>query len=285
MFMAKNMAPIETETDSLFHLEKISQYVSLPPASLSSPLPALCANIFSPLLLSYYPPAKGIVLAYQNVRLSDSPPASASHLHSSEERRHKRKRSGEQDPEVDANGDDQEGQQLLLQCVDEYSASFLWATAEFLVWKPRRGAWIPARIAHQSSTHITLLYLNSFSISILKQHLPQDWNWKITSAQQHSGAYSFHETTEGHWLDGDGMPIEDMQNVRIRDWEARSGKGEGRGGITVVKIEGSLVTEEEEKQAAKAQKENGKVRRKKSALKSASSATSKETNGEAMEVE
>jgi DNA-directed RNA polymerase I subunit RPA43 len=277
------MAPIEPESDPLFHLEKISQYVSLPPASLSSPLPAICANIFSPLLLSYYPPAKGIVLAYQNVRLSDSPPASASQPLSSEERGHKRRRSVEQD---NTNREDQEeGQQLLLQCVDEYSAPFLWATAEFLVWRPRRGAWISARITHQSSTHITLLYLNSFSISILRQHLPHNWKWEITSSQQHSGAYGFHETTEGYWLDGDGMPIEDTQNVRIRDWEARSGKGEGRGGVTVVKIEGSLVTEEEEKQAAKVQKEGGKVKRKKSALKATNGVINKETNGEAMEVE
>lgn len=145
------MAPIPD--DNLF-TERISQFVSLPPAALATPLPALCASVFSPLLLSYFPPARGIVLAYEDVALSSTPA------------------DGSAEGEV------------LLRHVDEYASPFLWATATFLIWRPQRGKWITGRITHQSKTHITLSYLNIFPVSILATELPSSWTFQARETDE-----------------------------------------------------------------------------------------------------
>lgn len=209
------MAPIP---DSNLYTERISQYVSLPPAALSTPLPALCASVFSPLLLSYFAPARGIILAYEDVTLSSSAPSSTS---------------------ADSADD-----QVLLRQVDEYASPFLWATATFLIWRPQRGSWISARITHQSKTHITLSYLNIFPVSVLAAQLPATWTFEARDA-------------EGVWVSEDGE-VEGDVRVRLLDFDGRTdGKAKGKG----VRLEGSLVKEDEER------REKGKGKGKEKARK------------------
>ena len=199
------MAPIPS--DSLLFTERISQYVSLPPAALASPLPALCASVFSPLLLSYFPPARGIILAYEDVALSSSSPPSPS-----------------------ASAHAAHAEEVLLRHVDEYAAPFLWATATFLVWRPARGSWIEARVAHQSKTHVTLSYLNVFPVSVLAAHLPASWTFEA------------RKEGEGVWVGEEGEVGGELR-VRLLDFDGRTdGRARGKG----VRIEGSLVSEEEE---------------------------------------
>ncbi|KAF2008280.1 hypothetical protein BU24DRAFT_469094 [Aaosphaeria arxii CBS 175.79] len=117
----------------LFDSQKcIAQYVALPPLALSSPLPALCASIFSPLLLSYYPPARGIVLSYLNVQLSEEPLKPRS----SKSSKHSASTSASSTAP------------LLMRMVDECSSPFTWATAGLLIWRPAKNAWIEGRITY-----------------------------------------------------------------------------------------------------------------------------------------
>lgn len=215
------MAPIP---DTNLFTERITQYVSLPPAALAAPLPALCASVFSPLLLSYFPPARGIVLAYEDVALSSSPPSASSALEAQEE--------------------------VLLRHVDEYAAPYLWATATFLIFRPRRGSYISARITGQSKTHITLSYLNIFPISVLATQLPETWTFKAGT------------TDEGAWQTEAGELQGDVE-VRLLDFDGRTdGKSKGKG----MRLEGSLVSEEVQKR-----KEKGKGKAKKGILKASQS--------------
>ncbi|KAF2656605.1 hypothetical protein K491DRAFT_691826 [Lophiostoma macrostomum CBS 122681] len=255
------MAPIAPPKDtpqSLFHLERISQYVSLSPASLASPLPSLCVSIFSPLLLSYYAPARGIVLAYQDVEISEAPPTTITPGNGnavSGARGTKRKRKGNsldgqiQDARADTESEKEGESEVLLKVIDEYSAPFLWATATLLILRPSPSTLLTAKISHQASTHITLSYLNAFAISVLKAHMPRAWRWHGSG----SGANSERDragkrgrgrhadegdgAVDGYWVDGDGMPVPDVLGVWIRDWDAKSG-GRGRG---FLRVEGSLV--------------------------------------------
>jgi DNA-directed RNA polymerase I subunit RPA43 len=273
------MAPIDSsqsEPQSLFRLERITQYVSLSPASLASPLPSLCVSIFSPLLLSYYPPARGIVLAYQDVEISEEPPIPSSTTSSSNARGTKRKRKshhdGDDNSDADEDTQDRRGE-VLLKVVDEYSAPFLWATATLLVLRPHPHARVEAKISHQAATHITLSYLNAFSISVLKAQLPRDWRWNGASGDRagRKGRQAADEgAVEGFWVDGDGMPVPDVLGVWIRDWDAKSG-ARGKG---FLRMEGSLVAPGEENGAeetqgqGQGQKSGEKVKKKtKSALR------------------
>lgn len=290
------MAPIQDQDDSesLFHVHKIAQWVSLPPASLGSPLPALCASVFSPLLLTYYPPAKGIVLAWRDVQVSDSAPETtetASQTKSSKSKsRARRNEDAESESESeDENADSQNGQTLLLKVIDEYSAPFLWATATLLVLRPRKNAYIAARITQQASTHITLSYLNAFSVSVVRSNMPEDWVWCSASATGFSMTGGGGERrsagidgAEGYWMDGEGRSVEGVVRVRIEDWDARgAGKGESKG---FLRIEGSLIGEENEAAGASTQKKKTKekAKAKKSSLKSSRPV---ETEAEAMEID
>lgn len=227
------MAPIQEEEYSLLHVERISQYVSLSPSSLNNPLPSLCASIFSPLLLSYFPPAKGVVLAYEDVSLSDAPPQGTS------------KKSNSQ-PQSQ-----QDDEPLLLRHVDEYSAPFLWATASFLVFRPQRNAYINGRITHQSKTHITLSHLNMFPVSITKDHFPSSWTWHSEATGKVKKGWDGRLSDEGGWwIDSEGQVVGGDLKVRIRDFDGRmDGKGRGKG---FLRIEGSLLSVAEE--AAQQQK-------------------------------
>ncbi|KAF2622112.1 hypothetical protein BU25DRAFT_415470 [Macroventuria anomochaeta] len=217
------MSPIPDD-DSLLYEERISQFVSLPPAALATPLPALCASVFSPLLLSYFPPARGIILAYEDVSLSSLPPTKA------------------QSTDTEA--------EVLLRHVDEYSSPFLWATATFLIWRPKHNKWITGRVTHQSKTHITLSYMNIFPISILATHLPPTWTFRT------------QQTDEGVWVSEDGEVAGDLR-VRLLDFDGRTdGKARGKG----LRLEGSLLSEEEEKR-----KEKGKGKARRGILKSTQS--------------
>ncbi|KAH7096055.1 hypothetical protein FB567DRAFT_48367 [Paraphoma chrysanthemicola] len=259
------MAPIAEDDYSLLHTERISQYVSLSPASLNDPLPALCASIFSPLLLSYFPPARGVVLAYEDVKLSDKPPRTAEAASKTS-----KSQSGDDEPRNES---------LLLRHVDEYTAPYLWATATFLVWRPRAHAYISGRITHQSQTHITLSHLNTFPVSITKDFFPSGWTWHSETAGKVKKGWDGRLSNEGGWwTDGDGERIDGDLKVRIRDFDGKmDGRGKGKG---FLRIEGSLLSQAEEKARATQkgakgkQKANGVLR-----------TQPRRTDGEVMEIE
>lgn len=215
------MAPIPDDEYSLLHTARISQYVSLPPAALATPLPALCTTIFSPLLLSYFPPARGIVLAYEDVALSSSAPTP-------------------QTPSADTPADP-----VLLRHVDEYAAPFLWATATFLIWRPEQHKSITAHVTHQSKTHLTLSHLNLFPVSILAEHLPPSWTFRQTQTGLVKKGWDGRLADEGGvWVDGAGEEVRGELKVRVRDFDGRmDGKGRGKG---FLRIDGSLLAREEE---------------------------------------
>ncbi|KAH9865866.1 hypothetical protein J1614_009453 [Plenodomus biglobosus] len=270
------MAPIDPENTSLLYKERIAQYVSLPPSCLATPLPALCASIFSPLLLSYFPPARGIVLAYEDVELHDSPPRSTT---SARQRGSKPSRQAHAQPpphqqqqgnnpgtnppqdSTEESSHPNPPQPLLLRHIDEYSAPFLWATATFLVFRPTRNAYLSGTITHQSRTHITLSYLNTFPVSVLAAHLPSTWSWHSDAANRVKKGWDGSLSDEGGWwvVEGQGK-VENGStvDVRIRDFEGRlDGKGRGKG---FLKIEGSLLALGEEGAEGQRGKGKGKAR-------------------------
>jgi DNA-directed RNA polymerase I subunit RPA43 len=261
------MAPAQSDGLSLFHTERITQYVCLPPVCLSDPFSAVCATVLSPLLLTYFPPAKGVVLAYEDVELTNTPPSAQTATSKSNSQ-------SQQNDEALA-------EPLLLRHVDEYDAPFLWATASFLVWRPVRNAYLHARVTDQAKTHITLAHLNTFPVSILKDSLPSDWSWHSKESGKVKKGWDGRLSDEGGWwVNGDGEKVEGGLDVRIRDFDGRmDGKGKGKG---FLRIEGSLLSEEEEKANAK---KSGKGKQKAAPSAMRTQQQREEANKEAMVID
>ena len=268
-----SMAPVQAKTEDyppLLHLETVSQYIALPPSTLANPHKCLCAAHLSPLLLSYYPPARGIVLAYLDVHLSDSPspPPQISTSKSNSRPKSVPKKVTRRQPESEdssaesgaESGEEEEGESeeesrpLLMKVMDEYSAVFTWATTTFLVFRPQKNVWVEGRVSSQSSSHIQVSHLNVFGVSILRKNLPADWEWvPDTTGSEATYKKKGDGKAEGggHYINGDGEVVDGVLRFRLRDWDMRARSGNSKGHI---RIEGSLLTEEEEEKA-----ENGKL--------------------------
>ena len=138
-----------TET-SPFYQQTSSLFLPLAPIAQRHPVQGLCAEHLSPLLLTYYPPLHGVVIAYTNPRCS-----STSDVTSATDGR----------------------QHIYARSISEYAASFVWLTADFLVFRPQKGNVVDGYINLQNESNIGLLCWNFFSASIDRNMLPRDWRW------------------------------------------------------------------------------------------------------------
>lgn len=129
------------------------------------------------------------------------------------------------------------------------------------------------RITHQSKTHITLSHLNTFPVSVTKDHLPETWSWTQAQSNQVKKGWDGKLSDEGgHWASENGEKVEGELRVRIRDFDGRVG-GKGKG---FLKVEGSLLSVKEERERRE-KGAKGKGR--------ATSALRSRSNGGAIEVE
>ncbi|TGO55759.1 hypothetical protein BCON_0087g00120 [Botryotinia convoluta] len=201
---------------SPFHLQTSSIFLPLAPVSQKFPLEGLCAEHLSPLILTYYPPFNGVILSYSNPRFAEK-----------------------------AFGND--GDSTLLQNLDEYAVSWAWVTAEFLLFKPEKGAWLEGYINLQNEGHLGLVCWNLFNASIERTRLPKEWRWvgvedqeKDAEAEAEAGA-TYAEDGIGYYVDGEGKKIEGTVKFRVKEIESNHDKE--RGFLT---IDGTMLDEEAE---------------------------------------
>ena len=238
-------APIETpiipaispdsSAGSSFHQQTSSLYLPLSPISQAHPLRGLCAEHLSPLILTYYPPFHGVVLSYASARLSSLPTATP------------------------------RDEDVLARSIDEYAASFIWVTADFLLFKPETGNVLEGWINLQNEGNIGLVCLNFFSASIERKRLPKGWTWvsRGAGAARRSNNKDFEDSglgeeaeqeellsngldeIEGHFEDGTGNPVEGLIRFRVKDIETSRSTDRENGFLS---IEGTMLSEEDEKQ-------------------------------------
>jgi DNA-directed RNA polymerase I subunit RPA43 len=207
----------KTTIGSPFHIQTSSIYLSLAPISQRQPLEGMCAEHLSPLILTYYPPLGGVILSYSNPRISERP-------------------------------FEDDGNNMLLQCVDEYGAAFAWVTAEFLLFKPQRGGWLEGYINLQNEGHLGLVCWNLFNASIERQRLPKDWKWVGTDAAGKShkilnGNPHYAEDGMGYFQDGEGNMLEGIIRFRVKDIESSHDRERA-----FLSIEGTMLDETAEKE-------------------------------------
>ncbi|KAL8918644.1 MAG: hypothetical protein Q9208_007205 [Pyrenodesmia sp. 3 TL-2023] len=244
----------EQET-SPFHQQTSSLYLSLPPIAQNHPLQGLCAEHLSPLILTYYPPLRGVVLSFHNVRLSSTP---------------------QQDPVTDP-------EPALAQTIDEYAAPHVWLTAEFLLFRPRRGDTIEGWINLQNEGNIGLVCWNFFTASIERKRLPTAWKWvtggldvKRSKKKKLKGSERGNESdldqtvavpqvnglvdAQGYFVDGDGRRVEGLIRFTIKDVETSRASGGDSGFLS---MEGTLLQQSEEQEVREAEAKDEDLRARK----------------------
>ena len=239
------ISPSDASTESPFWTESRSFYLPLPPIASLYPLQGFCAQHFSPLILTYYRPMKGVILAYENQRL-------------------------ERHPVADSSG---QLSLALSRSVDEYAATFAWVTTDFLVYRPKPGMLVEGYVTVQNEGHLGLLCLNMFNASIVRERLPKGWRWQGAPAEAtpstallngpddmetdlengmangdagEAGAEEAPES-DGYWETGRGKRVEGFLKFKVRDLIV-SRPGDREKGF--FGIEGTLLTEAEEQELA-----------------------------------
>ena len=228
---------ITTAAASSFNQQRSSLYLPLPPISQKFALKGLCAEFLSPLILTYYPPLNGVVISYSNCRLSTDPD------------------SGTCRP--------------LAKAIDEYAASFVWLTADFLIFRPQKGNVIEGWINLQSESNVGLLCLNLFNATIERRRLPKKWKWisgvrKPTrkrklkkgvgsastdvdedSEDERGMDEDIAEDTQGYYQDERGQKVEGLLRFRVTSIEtSRSMDRE----TSFLNLKGTLLDEEGERE-------------------------------------
>jgi DNA-directed RNA polymerase I subunit RPA43 len=212
-------------TETPFFTQTTSLYLSLSPVAQRKPLEGLCAEHLSPLLLTYYPSLRGIVLAYSNPRLSQTPPRGS---------------TSDAEPPV------------YSRIVDEFAVTYVWLTADFTLLKATRGAKIEGHVTVQSPNHIGLVCWNLFSASIERKRLPKSWKWSGRSiaqsrqARRESGKESQYQQddSDGHFLNERGEKVEGVVEFRLKDFDITPELGKEKG---FTSIEGTMLSDKEEK--------------------------------------
>ncbi|KAI4208279.1 MAG: hypothetical protein LQ346_000159 [Caloplaca aetnensis] len=240
---------------SPFHQQTCSLYLPLPPIAQNHPLQGLCAEHLSPLILTYYAPLGGVLLSFRNAKLSTTPQLIAATDH----------------------------EPALAHTINEYAAPHVWLTAEFLLFKPRRGDMIEGWINLQNEGNIGLVCWNFFTASIERKKLPNDWKWvpvgvdvrrskkKKLKGSEHGNAPDLDRTeatpqvkglmnTQGHFVDGDGRRVEGLIRFTVEDVETSRASGGDTGFLS---MEGTLLEKSDERglREAGARDEDSRVRK------------------------
>ncbi|KAL8688751.1 MAG: hypothetical protein Q9218_005415 [Villophora microphyllina] len=242
--------PIES---SPFHLQTTSLYLPLPPREQNNALQGLCAEHLLPLILTYYPPLRGVILSYRNAKLSTTPQQNLA------------------DQEI-----------VLARAIDEYAAPHVWVTAEFLLFQPKKGNVLEGRINLQNEGNIGLVCWNFFNASIEKKRLPRNWKWRAGSSGVKDSRKKLKgsergnqgdidpvdaslqvngvDHLEGCFEDENGRKIEGLKEFTVKDIETSRNSGGDNGFLS---IEGTLLSEAEEQKlyASETRQEQSRGRR------------------------
>jgi DNA-directed RNA polymerase I subunit RPA43 len=205
---------------SPFIQQTTSFYLALSPIAHHFPLEGLCAEHISPLILTYYAPLKGVVLSYNDPRLSESPEKGA-------------KVSKGKDSKT-----------VLGTSVDEYAVTFVWLTVDLLIFKPQRGTVLEGYVNLQNESILGLICYNYFNAGIERSRLPKDWQWVEDETTEESEEMSRkRRNAAGHYVNVEGNKVEGKIIFKVKDFEATAGAETGSGSINIY---GTLLTESED---------------------------------------
>lgn len=205
-----------------FKVIRTKFYLSLAPCHLANPINGVKSQHLEPLVMKYHPKARGVVLSYFNITLSNE-------------------------------RDGGESQTSLVKVNDASPFAFLWATVDLLIWQPQQGDVLEGYIYMQTQSHIGLLVHDTFNASLKFKNLPQDWEFVPSQADEYSEEQSSENSkfrSYGHWVDGNGTKVEGKIKFSVKRVNTA-----GR----MVSLEGTLVSPESELDAQPVSTERRKL--------------------------
>ena len=217
--------PTKTDDDLLqqhspFVKQTTSFYLALSPCAYNFPLEGLCAEHISPLLLTYFPPLNGVVLSYENPQMLEHP-SDGVQVKSSKE-----------------------AKTVLSRSIDEYAVTYVWFTADFMLFRPKRGTYLEGYVSLQNESVLGLVCYNYFNAVIEREKLPQDWEWIEDEEQAEAPKKKRKKAIQGagYWVDGRGNSVEGKLDFRVEDFEASPGSDTGAGTVSIL---GTLLRKDE----------------------------------------
>lgn len=223
--------PSSTSVASPFYVETYSILLPLSPICYNLPLQGLCAEHLSPLILCYHLPFHGVVISYKNTKLSAEPPQDLNSKISSP---------------------------ALARSVDEYAVSFVWLTADFLIFRPRKNDVMEGWINLQNEGNLGLVYLNFFNVSIERKRLPKSWRWvsgamkpraRKSDKQSYNGGEDIQANGDdagaGYFVDQSGERVDGLVRFRVIDVETSRSSGREN---SFFDIEGTMLSDGDEKE-------------------------------------
>ncbi|KAH3666230.1 hypothetical protein OGAPHI_004419 [Ogataea philodendri] len=196
----------ETGLSKCFHKVKSRLYLSLAPCHINSPIDGIKQQHLDPMLMTYVPFAKGVLLGYFNVQLSSENVI-----------------------------EEEDGTETAVAKIsNDNPFAFLWCTADLLVWRPQIGDVVEGWSYMQSQSHIGLLINDTFNATIKKGGIPPGWRYipnQVDEYNTENESEKFGKSL-GQWLDENEVPVEGKIRFTIKALHA-AGK--------VVSVEGSLI--------------------------------------------
>lgn len=170
-----------TGLSKAFHRVTTRLYVSLAPVFFNEPINGIEQQHLNPLLMTFFPETKGVILAYSNVKFLNQNYAV-----------------------------DHDSVSLVGTVKYDTPYVFMWISVDFLVWRPKVGDVIEGYSYMQTPSHIGLLVLDGFNASIKKYSIPSNWEFVANAVDEgnETSEESGNIRSMGHWVDENGVKVE-----------------------------------------------------------------------------
>ncbi|KAH0608145.1 uncharacterized protein H6S33_002197 [Morchella sextelata] len=150
-----------------------------------TPINGLRKDHLDPLLMSYYEPLDGVVIAYDNIRFESDKARIAA----------------------------------------ESPFAHVWVTVDFLVWKPKKGDVLQGWVNLQSASHVGLLVENTWNVSIPKEKIPESWSYHEVGEEEgmegmEGVEYGNAEIDAGGWMDANGEYVDGLLKFQVESVQA-----------------------------------------------------------------
>ncbi|RMD40280.1 hypothetical protein DV735_g4828, partial [Chaetothyriales sp. CBS 134920] len=199
---------------SSFYSTRISLYLPIPAITLPHhATSALLSRHIAPLLLTYFPPVKGTVLAFQDPVLSANASAGVNHA-----------LKPPTDDQFHAAEDDASYvNQVLAQASDQQGVAWVWLTVTFLVFNPQRGDQLYGVNNVASEGFVGLVSYNYFQISVGAKRIPGHWKWRgpeTTQGRKQTRRSKGKMDQDGRW--SQSSPVPDPSQSSVADERSRA---------------------------------------------------------------